>query len=116
MIINSFLLHRSNGKRILCVQYYVLQTCARIYLFRKVFLVTVRLLQYLFLFQTSNGTADSANNKQQHAQPATVVVQPKQELKPVECNLCHRRFKNVPALNGHMRLHGGYFKKVRNFI
>lgn len=31
--------------------------------------------------------------------------------KPVECNLCHRKFKNVPALNGHMRLHGGYFKK-----
>lgn len=33
------------------------------------------------------------------------------EQKPVECNLCHRKFKNVPALNGHMRLHGGYFKK-----
>ncbi|CAH1792207.1 unnamed protein product [Owenia fusiformis] len=31
--------------------------------------------------------------------------------KPVECSICHRRFKNVPALNGHMRLHGGYFKK-----
>uniref|UniRef100_A0A182YAS3 Uncharacterized protein n=1 Tax=Anopheles stephensi TaxID=30069 RepID=A0A182YAS3_ANOST len=35
----------------------------------------------------------------------------KLELKPVECNLCHRKFKNIPALNGHMRLHGGYFKK-----
>lgn len=35
------------------------------------------------------------------------------EPRPVECNLCHRRFKNIPALNGHMRLHGGYFKKVR---
>lgn len=34
------------------------------------------------------------------------------EPKPVECNLCHRKFKNIPALNGHMRLHGGYFKKV----
>ncbi|XP_049826853.1 uncharacterized protein LOC109598471 isoform X2 [Aethina tumida] len=33
------------------------------------------------------------------------------EPKPVECNLCHRKFKNIPALNGHMRLHGGYFKK-----
>ncbi|XP_017122628.1 serine-rich adhesin for platelets isoform X2 [Drosophila elegans] len=31
--------------------------------------------------------------------------------KPVECNLCHRKFKNIPALNGHMRLHGGYYKK-----
>lgn len=36
---------------------------------------------------------------------------PKIEQKPVECNLCHRKFKNIPALNGHMRLHGGYFKK-----
>ncbi|XP_057664122.1 mucin-5AC isoform X3 [Diorhabda carinulata] len=36
----------------------------------------------------------------------------KTEPKPVECNLCHRKFKNIPALNGHMRLHGGYFKKV----
>ncbi|CAG7831628.1 unnamed protein product, partial [Allacma fusca] len=31
--------------------------------------------------------------------------------KPVECTICCRRFKNTPALNGHMRLHGGYFKK-----
>ncbi|CAL8080325.1 unnamed protein product [Orchesella dallaii] len=33
------------------------------------------------------------------------------EDKPVECSICCRRFKNTPALNGHMRLHGGYFKK-----
>ena len=37
------------------------------------------------------------------------------EPKPVQCNICNRRFKNIPALNGHMRLHGGYFKKVRHF-
>ena len=37
------------------------------------------------------------------------------EPKPVECSICHRRFKNIPALNGHMRLHGGYFKKVEIF-
>jgi hypothetical protein len=60
----------------------------------------------------SNGqpqTAGSANSvgsaKQQQTQ--------QQDPKPVECNLCHRKFKNIPALNGHMRLHGGYFKKVR---
>ena len=29
----------------------------------------------------------------------------------VECTLCDRSFKNVAALNGHMRLHGGYLKK-----
>lgn len=31
------------------------------------------------------------------------------------CSICQRRFKNVPSLNGHMRLHGGYFKKVSFF-
>lgn len=34
---------------------------------------------------------------------------------PVECAICCRRFKNTPALNGHMRLHGGYFKKVLSY-
>ncbi|XP_023341766.1 uncharacterized protein LOC111711600 [Eurytemora carolleeae] len=29
----------------------------------------------------------------------------------VECSICSRRFKNIPALNGHMRLHGGYYRK-----
>ncbi|XP_050464811.1 uncharacterized protein LOC126858489 isoform X3 [Cataglyphis hispanica] len=44
--------------------------------------------------------------------PGTVATSKSQtEPKPVECNLCHRKFKNIPALNGHMRLHGGYFKK-----
>ncbi|XP_012055019.1 PREDICTED: uncharacterized protein LOC105618089 [Atta cephalotes] len=45
--------------------------------------------------------------------PGTVTTSNKTqtEPKPVECNLCHRKFKNIPALNGHMRLHGGYFKK-----
>lgn len=33
------------------------------------------------------------------------------EDKPVECSICLRRFKNTPALNGHMRLHGGYYNK-----
>jgi len=41
----------------------------------------------------------------------TTINGAKVEQKPVECNLCHRKFKNIPALNGHMRLHGGYFKK-----
>ena len=31
--------------------------------------------------------------------------------KPVECTLCSKKFKNIPALNGHMRLHGGYYKR-----
>lgn len=48
-------------------------------------------------------TAAASLNNQQNGQ--------KIEQKPVECNLCHRKFKNIPALNGHMRLHGGYFKK-----
>lgn len=31
---------------------------------------------------------------------------------PVPCSFCDRRFRNLAALNGHMRLHGGYVKKV----
>jgi len=31
---------------------------------------------------------------------------------PVQCSFCDRRFRNLAALNGHMRLHGGYVKKV----
>ena len=34
-------------------------------------------------------------------------------IKPISCNICQKRFKTLPALNGHMRLHGGYnVKKV----
>lgn len=51
------------------------------------------------------------NTKSQHASPNNQHNSPKADQKPVECNLCHRKFKNIPALNGHMRLHGGYFKK-----
>lgn len=47
----------------------------------------------------------------QAASPNGLLNGQKMEQKPVECNLCHRKFKNIPALNGHMRLHGGYFKK-----
>lgn len=54
-----------------------------------------------------------SNHQQQNQQQANQQQQNiiKVEQKPVECNLCHRKFKNIPALNGHMRLHGGYFKK-----
>uniref|UniRef100_A0A182SWH5 Uncharacterized protein n=1 Tax=Anopheles maculatus TaxID=74869 RepID=A0A182SWH5_9DIPT len=48
---------------------------------------------------------------QQPAATTNTAAATKLEQKPVECNLCHRKFKNIPALNGHMRLHGGYFKK-----
>jgi uncharacterized Zn-finger protein len=51
----------------------------------------------------STQQAITAHSHQNNAQ--------KGDQKPVECNLCHRKFKNIPALNGHMRLHGGYFKK-----
>ncbi|XP_050548753.1 serine-rich adhesin for platelets-like isoform X2 [Daktulosphaira vitifoliae] len=61
--------------------------------------------------KTVNSTNDTTANKQQHLQTPSVGAVQKPEQKPVECNLCHRKFKNVPALNGHMRLHGGYFKK-----
>ena len=38
------------------------------------------------------------------------------EPKPVKCHVCGRGFKNIPALNGHMRLHGGYIRKVLHCI
>ena len=67
---------------------------------------------------TVNGNNQQHHQQQQHQQQQQ-QQQPQQqqnnvtkgEQKPVECNLCHRKFKNIPALNGHMRLHGGYFKK-----
>jgi len=37
------------------------------------------------------------------------------EPKPVKCHVCDRGFKNIAALNGHMRLHGGYVRKVCHF-
>ncbi|KAG8227230.1 hypothetical protein J437_LFUL008194, partial [Ladona fulva] len=54
----------------------------------------------------STGAVTTAN-----ASGNAASATPKPDPKPVECNLCHRKFKNIPALNGHMRLHGGYFKK-----
>ncbi|XP_059484351.1 mucin-5AC-like isoform X2 [Neocloeon triangulifer] len=56
---------------------------------------------------SQNAASAAAKTTSAQAAPAANSVDPK----PVECNLCHRKFKNVPALNGHMRLHGGYFKK-----
>ncbi|XP_044266026.1 uncharacterized protein LOC123012213 isoform X5 [Tribolium madens] len=67
---------------------------------------------------SSNKTSGSATSPQAKVttttpstSPAATATPNKPEPKPVECNLCHRKFKNIPALNGHMRLHGGYFKK-----
>ncbi|RNA30737.1 zinc finger protein 541-like [Brachionus plicatilis] len=33
-----------------------------------------------------------------------------EEPKPEICKICGKGFKNIPALNGHMRLHGGFIK------
>ena len=35
-----------------------------------------------------------------------------EEPKPETCRICGKGFKNIPALNGHMRLHGGFIKTV----
>ncbi|XP_046375534.2 transcriptional-regulating factor 1-like isoform X3 [Haliotis rufescens] len=46
--------------------------------------------------------------------PQTENKNTSEETKPpVQCSICQRRFKNIPALNGHMRLHGGYLKKSK---
>ncbi|CAH0728513.1 unnamed protein product, partial [Brenthis ino] len=56
------------------------------------------------------GNGASGSGSSSTSGTSTVLARPN-DVKPVECNLCHRKFKNIPALNGHMRLHGGYFKK-----
>ncbi|PSN55513.1 hypothetical protein C0J52_02611 [Blattella germanica] len=60
---------------------------------------------------SSAGSAKQQQTPQQQQQTQQQQQSQQQDPKPVECNLCHRKFKNIPALNGHMRLHGGYFKK-----
>lgn len=64
----------------------------------------------------SNASNDEVKEEEQLSQQLVATLHPHllnivKIEKPVECNLCHRKFKNIPALNGHMRLHGGYFKK-----
>ncbi|KAK9497349.1 hypothetical protein O3M35_004682 [Rhynocoris fuscipes] len=60
----------------------------------------------------NNNTNNNNNNKTGQNTPTSSINKAiATSTKPVECNLCHRKFKNIPALNGHMRLHGGYFKK-----
>jgi len=41
----------------------------------------------------------------------TKLPEPEPVQNMVECSICARKFKNIPALNGHMRLHGGYYRK-----
>ena len=41
----------------------------------------------------------------------TTKLEPDPAQNMVECSICSRKFKNIPALNGHMRLHGGYYRK-----
>ena len=69
---------------------------------------------------TTTPTATAGNSTAPNAIPgplnATTVKKndkpaPTLPDKPVECTICSRKFKNIPALNGHMRLHGGYYKK-----
>ena len=77
-------------------------------------------LKFVHLLQTQQNAANKTCNSTPTSQQKVSSTTPsnsttntnKTEPKPVECNLCHRKFKNIPALNGHMRLHGGYFKKV----
>lgn len=79
-------------------------------------------VKHIFVFQTSSCTtaakvigpsnAATSASSPNVSSPSSTPSLVKSDPKPVECNLCHRKFKNVPALNGHMRLHGGYFKKV----
>jgi uncharacterized Zn-finger protein len=68
--------------------------------------------------KSSSTVGTPVNSTQQTTPPLNATVKTKSEKptpalpdKPVECTICSRKFKNIPALNGHMRLHGGYYKK-----
>ncbi len=56
----------------------------------------------------SNAVVNLATVQESASQSSAVLALAE---KPVECTMCSRKFKNIPALNGHMRLHGGYYKK-----
>lgn len=77
--------------------------------------VTVTVEDGTELGGTSSGSADEVKDDELSQQLVAAINPHLLNIvkidKPVECNLCHRKFKNIPALNGHMRLHGGYFKK-----
>ena len=40
----------------------------------------------------------------------SIIDHENEENSLVECLVCQKKFKTLSALNGHMRLHGGYFK------
>ena len=74
--------------------------------------------------ETKESEASNAKVQQQQQQQSPVVSKPSTfssgrsrtaDTEPhqnmVECSICSRKFKNIPALNGHMRLHGGYYRK-----
>jgi len=60
-------------------------------------------------------TPTHTHNTFQHQPISRSTSKSSQEGEPnrnmVECTICSRKFKNIPALNGHMRLHGGYYRK-----
>ncbi|VDP87504.1 unnamed protein product [Echinostoma caproni] len=50
----------------------------------------------------------TAENMAAAAKVALIMAHPLEAPKRVACAVCQKRFKNQSALNGHMRLHGGY--------
>ena len=64
---------------------------------------------------TTNSTTEKTSNSTSNVNKNKTTTNSSSEKplpdKPVECTICSRKFKNIPALNGHMRLHGGYYKK-----
>ncbi|VDQ00173.1 unnamed protein product [Trichobilharzia regenti] len=59
----------------------------------------------------NNNTNNNNNNNMDisdNDEVALLMAHPLEEPKRVACAVCQKRFKNQSALNGHMRLHGGY--------
>ena len=59
----------------------------------------------------SKSSKPKISAKTEGSNATSTIITPTTPDRPVECTICSRKFKNIPALNGHMRLHGGYYKK-----
>ncbi|ESO01773.1 hypothetical protein HELRODRAFT_160935 [Helobdella robusta] len=62
----------------------------------------------------TGNNSSNINSATQQLQQNSIIsdFNPFNEYKPVKCKQCDKCFKNMPALNGHMRLHGGFIKKL----
>ncbi|GAU98322.1 hypothetical protein RvY_09483-2 [Ramazzottius varieornatus] len=67
--------------------------------------------QVRLLFNDSAGAEDTNDDTSSVFEAPDSSQNSAEAHKPYVCQVCRRRFRNSPALNGHMRLHGGFLNK-----